>query len=241
MAVMSLISLLALFALVPPSTSSWSSILLGYEDEGPFGIPISTFKDLISKPNATGAIIFNGSGILSGDNVEYTLRINVTADVPLKDATDDDTDKSNFTVASVISLEGAANNANQSVCVQMFSGLAAKKTAAVHNLSSQDGAGCINGTQPVFFEDVSSPLAKGDKTAWIAAATNIWPVIFATVPDDNSSTLPTQIFLNCIRPDTFSQETARPRGSGSDGFQAVRPVAIMLSLGLGLNIAMSLL
>jgi hypothetical protein len=168
----SLVTLLALFALVPLGTSSWSSILLGYEDEGPFGIPISTFKDLISNPNATGAIIFNGPGILSGDNVEYALRINVTADVPLKDATDDAADQSNFTVASVLSLEGAANNANQSVCVQMFSGLAAQKTAAVHNLSSQDGKGC----EQILSEECISALRNA------AYSGNISQCIAPTVP-----------------------------------------------------------
>lgn len=199
MAVMSLISLLALFALVPPSTSSWSSILLGYEDEGPFGIPISTFKDLISKPNATGAIIFNGSGILSGDNVEYTLRINVTADVPLKDATDDDADKSNFTVASVISLEGAANNANQSVCVQMFSGLAAKKTAAVHNLSSQDGAGC----EQILSEECVSALRNATSSG------NVSQCVAPTVPQSCHGQFPGEITSFGFLPSQYSNHRSQ--------------------------------
>lgn len=139
----SLISLLALLASAPLRTSAWGMTMMGYdEDEGLFGIPISIFLGLISNPNATGAITFNGPDTLGGDKVEYTMRINVTADVPLTNGTGFVEERSNFTVASILSLEGQANYANHNICVSMFSGLAASITAKAHNLASQDGAGC---------------------------------------------------------------------------------------------------
>ncbi|ROW05790.1 hypothetical protein VMCG_05226 [Cytospora schulzeri] len=138
-----LISLLALFASAPLSTHAEDSIVLG-SDGGlsPFDIPKSTFLNLTSNPNATGAITFNGPSLSDGTDVEYTLRINVTAGVPLTDATEDGVDNANFTVASVLSLDGVESSANKTFCILMFSGLSANITAAVQNLTSQDGAGC---------------------------------------------------------------------------------------------------
>lgn len=140
-----LIPLLSLLASAPLATHAEPVVsVLGYsDDEGPFGIP--SFLDLTSHPNATGAITFNGPSLSGGPEVEYTLSINVTADVPLTNATADINadDKGNFTIASVLSLTGGdVNNSDKSICIGMFTGLSANTTAAAQDLTSQDGAGC---------------------------------------------------------------------------------------------------
>ncbi|KAI3392634.1 hypothetical protein diail_5422 [Diaporthe ilicicola] len=81
---------------------------------------------------------------------------------------------------------------------------------------SGTGGGIGNESEQIIYQYGTVPASKGNDTAWLAAATNIWPVL-TTAIGGNGSTLTSETFLNCIRPDTFSEGTVRPPSSSDSG------------------------
>lgn len=79
---------------------------------------------------------------------QWTLQLNITADVPLTNATDSvvEDDRGDYATASVLSLvgDGGASSSNTTICYSIWSGLAVNISAAAKGRPSQDGAGCGN-------------------------------------------------------------------------------------------------
>ncbi|KAK2613388.1 hypothetical protein N8I77_000306 [Diaporthe amygdali] len=242
------LSLLAL-ALTPlGSCQTGDESIFGAGDEGLFGIPTSEYSDP-DKANATGIITFDRS------NVEYSLSIAVSADVPIPES-------DNFASTSVLSLGVESAERNLTTCVAIYSGLSANVTAASADLDAQDGFGCSkmlseecisdfysaasqglnsdcsnflpsvpascesqfsdlsgvgssfgNGSEKILYQYGTVHATKGDEAAWLAAATHIWPVITTTINVYNDSSAQSETYLNCIRPDTFSEGTLRPNAT----------------------------
>lgn len=78
------------------------------------------------------------------DRGAYSLQVNITADVPLTNATQvsEEDGKTEFSTISILSLVGDTVAANTSICYSVWSGLSAKINSAAKGDSSQAGAGC---------------------------------------------------------------------------------------------------
>ncbi|POS69420.1 hypothetical protein DHEL01_v212187 [Diaporthe helianthi] len=59
------------------------------------------------------------------------------------------------------------------------------------------------------FQYRAVPAAPGSETLWLAAATNIWTVLIATMAEPGS-TSEWETSSSCLRPDTFKEGTLRP-------------------------------
>ena len=125
-----------------------------------FGVPLSTWLDEASNPNATGAITFDVPGLSDRSDVEFTLRLNVTADVPLTDVEHRD----KVVMVTTMSLDTEYHNTSQTFCAGFFYGFSAE-TAAMQNLTSQDGAGCGQILSEECLSDIHDDLLSEFDTA----------------------------------------------------------------------------